>query len=127
MSRNARAWQRCGITRAPVGMCQTVQDALMRDFHVADGAAGGSGDIRNRLGKDQPLCHPPARLPGAAQHQDWSSQTPGISIQGQSAMDAWKEVSRLAEKYSIPVDVRLKWRENEKAQHPGKVGVIRAG
>ena len=51
----------------------------------------------------------------------------GISIQGQSAMDAWKEVSRLAQKYSIPVEVRFQWRENEKAQHPGKVGVIRAG
>jgi len=51
----------------------------------------------------------------------------GISIQGQSAMDAWKEVSRLAQKYHIPVEVRFQWRENEKAQHPGKVGVIRAG
>jgi hypothetical protein len=51
----------------------------------------------------------------------------GISIQGQSAMDAWKESSRLAQKYHIPVEVRFQWRENEKAQHPGKVGVIRAG
>ena len=51
----------------------------------------------------------------------------GISIQGQSAADAWKEVSRLAQKYRIPVEVQFQWRENEKAQHPGKVGVIRAG
>ena len=51
----------------------------------------------------------------------------GISIQGQSAMDAWKEISRLAQKYHIRVEVRFQWRENEKAQHPGKVGVIRAG
>ncbi len=51
----------------------------------------------------------------------------GISIQGQSAMDAWKESSRLAQKYHIPVEVRFQWRDNEKAQHPGKVGVIRAG
>jgi len=51
----------------------------------------------------------------------------GISIQGQSAMDAWKEVSRLAQKYRIPVEVRFQWRDNEKAQHPGKICVIRAG
>lgn len=51
----------------------------------------------------------------------------GLSIQGQSATDAWKEVSRLAQKYRIPVEVQFQWRENEKAQHPGKVGVIRAG
>lgn len=51
----------------------------------------------------------------------------GVSVQGQSASDAWKEVSRLAEKYSIPVEVRFQWRENEKAQYPGRLGVIRAG
>jgi hypothetical protein len=51
----------------------------------------------------------------------------GISVQGQSAMDAWKEVSRLAQKFRIPVEVRFQWRDNDKAQHPGKVGVIRAG
>lgn len=50
----------------------------------------------------------------------------GISIQGQSAPDAWKEVSRLATKYRIPVEVRFQWRDNQKAQHPGKIGVIRA-
>lgn len=51
----------------------------------------------------------------------------GISVQGQSAQDAWKEVSRLAGKFGIPVEVRFQWRENPKAQHPGKIGVIRAG
>lgn len=51
----------------------------------------------------------------------------GISIQGQSAPDAWKEVSRLAQKYRIPVEVHFQWRENNKAQHPGRVGIIRAG
>ena len=51
----------------------------------------------------------------------------GISVQGQSAMDAWKEVSRLAQKFRIPVEVRFQWRDNDKAQHPGKIGVIRAG
>jgi hypothetical protein len=51
----------------------------------------------------------------------------GISVQGQSAQDAWKEVRRLADKFAIPVEVRFQWRENPKAQHPGKIGVIRAG
>ncbi len=51
----------------------------------------------------------------------------GISIQGQSAPDAWKEASRLADKFGIPVEVRFQWRDNEKAQHPGRIGVIRAG
>lgn len=51
----------------------------------------------------------------------------GISVQGQSAIDAWKEVSRLAQKFCIPVEVRFQWRDNDKAQHPGKIGIIRAG
>ena len=51
----------------------------------------------------------------------------GISVQGQSAMDAWKEVNRLAQKFRIPVEVRFQWRDNDKAQYPGKIGVIRAG
>lgn len=51
----------------------------------------------------------------------------GISFQGQPAADAWKEVSRLAEKHRIPVEVNFQWRNNEKAQHPGRVGIIRAG
>ena len=50
----------------------------------------------------------------------------GISVQGQSAQDAWREVSRLADKYQIPVEVKFQWRENKKAQHPGEVGVIQA-
>ncbi len=51
----------------------------------------------------------------------------GISIQGQSAQDAWKEINRLADKHRIPVEVEFQWRDNEKAQHPGRVGIIRAG
>jgi len=51
----------------------------------------------------------------------------GISVQGQSAPDAWKETARLADKFQIPVEVRFQWRENDKAQHPGQKGVIRAG
>ena len=50
-----------------------------------------------------------------------------ISVQGQSAADAWKEVDRLARKWRIPVNVEFVWRQNPKAQHPGKVGRLRPG
>lgn len=51
----------------------------------------------------------------------------GISVQGQSAPDAWKEVDRLAKKWRIPVTVEFQWRENPKAQFPGKTGMLRSG
>lgn len=51
----------------------------------------------------------------------------GISVQGQSAAEAWKEVDRLAKKWGIPVTVEFIWRQNPKAQHPGKTGVLRSG
>lgn len=51
----------------------------------------------------------------------------GISVQGQSAPDCWKEVDRLAKKWRIPVLVEFCWRQNPKAQHPGKIGVLRSG
>ena len=51
----------------------------------------------------------------------------GISVQGQSAADAWKEVDRLAKKWRIPVMVEFWWRQNPKAQYPGKTGVLRSG
>lgn len=51
----------------------------------------------------------------------------GISVQGQSAADAWKEVDRLAKKWRIPVSVEFAWRQNPKAQHPGKLGILRSG
>jgi hypothetical protein len=51
----------------------------------------------------------------------------GISVQGQSASDAWKEVDRLARKWRIPVSVEFRWRQNPKAQYPGKIGVLRSG
>lgn len=50
----------------------------------------------------------------------------GLSVQGQSAPDAWKETMRLSEKYSIPVEVKFKWREKVGAQYPGKVGVMKS-
>lgn len=51
----------------------------------------------------------------------------GISVQGQSASDCWKEVDRLARKWRIPVSVEFWWRQNPKAQHPGKTGLLRSG
>lgn len=51
----------------------------------------------------------------------------GISVQGQSAADAWKEVDRLAKKWRIPVTVEFWWRQNPKAQYPGQTGVLRSG
>jgi hypothetical protein len=51
----------------------------------------------------------------------------GISVQGQSAADAWKEVDRLAKKWRIPVTVEFWWRQNPKAQYPGRTGVLRSG
>jgi hypothetical protein len=50
----------------------------------------------------------------------------GISVQGQSASDCWKEVDRLATKWRIPVWVEFLWRQNPKAQYPGKIGVLRS-
>lgn len=51
----------------------------------------------------------------------------GISVQGQSASDAWKEVDRLAKKWGIPVTVEFWWRQNPKAQHPGRTGLLKSG
>ena len=51
----------------------------------------------------------------------------GISVQGQSAQDAWKEASRLAAKHGIAVEARFQWRDNPKAQYPGRIGILRAG
>jgi plasmid stabilization system protein ParE len=51
----------------------------------------------------------------------------GLSVQGQAAQDAWKEVDRLAQKWAIPVEVEFQWRQNEKAQHPGRTGILCSG
>jgi hypothetical protein len=51
----------------------------------------------------------------------------GISIQGQSAADAWKEIDRLAKTWDIRVTVEFWWRRNSKAQYPGKTGILRSG
>jgi hypothetical protein len=51
----------------------------------------------------------------------------GLSIQGQSAADAWKEADRIAKKWRIPIEVTFVWRDNPKAQHPGRSGILRSG
>jgi hypothetical protein len=51
----------------------------------------------------------------------------GISVQGQSASDAWKEADRLAKKWRIPVTVEFRWRQNPKAQYPGRTGALHSG
>jgi hypothetical protein len=51
----------------------------------------------------------------------------GISVQGQSASDAWKEIDRIAKKWSIPVTVEFWWRQNDKAQFPGRTGRLSSG
>ena len=51
----------------------------------------------------------------------------GISVQGRSAPDVWKEVDRLAKKWRIPVTVEFIWRNNPKAQYPGRTGLLRSG
>jgi hypothetical protein len=51
----------------------------------------------------------------------------GISVQGQSASEAWKEVERLANKWCVPVSVEFLWRQNSKAQYPGRTGLLRSG
>jgi uncharacterized protein (DUF736 family) len=51
----------------------------------------------------------------------------GISVQGQSASDAWKEIDRIAKKWRIPVTIEFWWRQNPKAQFPGRTGLLRSG
>ncbi|MGO9427884.1 T4SS efffector SepA family protein [Rhodoblastus sp.] len=51
----------------------------------------------------------------------------GISVQGQAAQDAWKEIERIATKWAIPVEAEFQWRQHAKAQHPGRSGFLRAG
>lgn len=50
-----------------------------------------------------------------------------ISVQGQSASDAWKEIDRLAEKHGIRVELEFQWRNNDKAEHPNRIGRLQAG
>ena len=50
-----------------------------------------------------------------------------ISIQGQSAQDAWTEAARLAEQHGFPIEVTFMWRGSPKAARPGQRATITAG
>ncbi len=67
------------------------------------------------------------RLSGMMRKVSNSVLTLGISVQGQSASDCWKEVERLSKKWAIPVSVKFWWKQNPKAQYPGKTGILRSG
>lgn len=86
--------------------------------------------VKAKVGKSDKLLrelHVPAK---ANKHENegfkYHSKL-GISIPGQSASDAWKEVDRLAKKWGIPVQVEFEWRQNPKAQYPGRTGLLHAG
>lgn len=86
--------------------------------------------VKAKLGESDKLLrelHVPAK--GKKHENDGFRYHPelGISIQGQSASDAWKEADRLAKKWNIPVEVEFGWRQNPKAQYPGRTGLLRAG
>ena len=49
----------------------------------------------------------------------------GVSIQGQSATSAWKEMERLAKKWGFSAIVEFSWYDNPKAQFPGKRGRLK--
>ena len=49
-----------------------------------------------------------------------------LSMQGQSATSAWREMERLAKKWQIPVTVEFSWYHSPKAQFPGKRGRLTA-
>ncbi len=50
-----------------------------------------------------------------------------ISVQGQSAADAWKEIQRLADKHGILVELEFQWKDNKKAEYPNRIGRLQAG
>jgi len=49
---------------------------------------------------------------------------PQVSVQGVDANKAWENVFALAKCARVPVHVRFVWREKERAQEPGKEGIL---
>lgn len=47
-----------------------------------------------------------------------------ISVQGLSADSAWESILKLARNLQVPTSVELEWRNNHKADHPGKRGIL---
>ena len=48
-----------------------------------------------------------------------------LSIQGLTADEAWQNALKLAKRLECVIEARFRWRENEKAFHPGVNGVLR--
>jgi len=48
----------------------------------------------------------------------------GISVQGVDANHAWSYSLRLAQYLKCPIKTVVEWRHNEKAAHPGEMGVL---
>lgn len=49
----------------------------------------------------------------------WFAEELGISMQGQSANDAWRAIVEIADKSSARIEVQFCWRDTPKAAHPG--------
>lgn len=48
-----------------------------------------------------------------------------VSVQGQTADESWQNALKLARKLGCVIEARFRWRDNEKASHPGASGVLR--
>jgi hypothetical protein len=48
-----------------------------------------------------------------------------VSVQGQTADEAWQNALKLARKIGCVIEAKFRWRDNEKASHPGASGVLR--
>lgn len=86
--------------------------------------------VKEKGMSEESLCQElnvPAKVGNYAKEGYRYYPTLHISIQGQSAQEAWKETKRLADKHRIPVKVTLQWRDNPKAQYPGKTYSLSAG
>jgi len=47
-----------------------------------------------------------------------------LSIQGQSADQAWQNALKLAQSLRQPIEVKFNWSDNKKAAHPGEIGTL---
>lgn len=51
----------------------------------------------------------------------------GVSVQGQSANGAWRQISATARALNIQVEVAFGWSDVPRAKHPGRSGLLRIG
>lgn len=94
-------------------LLMSVIDAVRRRGHTGK-ALAAELNVAARTGEhsDQGFKHYPAL---------------GLSIQGQSAHDAWREIVRLALKHDINVGVTFRWRDKPGADYPGCEGAMTIG